>query len=230
MRTAAILPVKSFGSAKQRLGSLLGAGSRHALAQAMFQDVLSSLRKVESIEQIVVVASEPSVEFETEEQIVLLEDDIQDGQSAAALIGIRWALDAGFDRVLMVPGDTPLLAFAEVEALLTGAEADGTAVVVVPDRHDTGTNALLLSPPTAIAPGFGPNSRDRHIAAAQAAGVSHRVERVPSLIFDVDTSEDLAVVAAAIDEQRTVAPRTRGALRQLDRAGARLHQPAGAQT
>jgi 2-phospho-L-lactate guanylyltransferase len=230
VRTAAILPVKSFGSAKQRLGSLLGAGSRHALAQAMFQDVLSSLRKVESIEQIVVVASEPSVEFETEEQIVLLEDDIQDGQSAAALIGIRWALDAGFDRVLMVPGDTPLLAFAEVEALLTGAEADGTAVVVVPDRHDTGTNALLLSPPTAIAPGFGPNSRDRHIAAAQAAGVSHRVERVPSLIFDVDTSEDLAVVAAAIDEQRTVAPRTRGALRQLDRAGARLHQPAGAQT
>jgi 2-phospho-L-lactate guanylyltransferase len=230
VRTAAILPVKSFGSAKQRLGSLLGAGSRHALAQAMFQDVLSSLRKVESIEQIVVVASEPSVEFETEEQIVLLEDDIQDGQSAATLIGIRWALDAGFDRVLMVPGDTPLLAFAEVEALLTGAEADGTAVVVVPDRHDTGTNALLLSPPTAIAPGFGPNSRDRHVAAAQAAGVSHRVERVPSLIFDVDTSEDLAVVAAAIDEQRTVAPRTRGALRQLDRAGARLHQPAGAQT
>jgi 2-phospho-L-lactate guanylyltransferase len=230
VRTAAILPVKSFGSAKQRLGSLLGAGSRHALAQAMFQDVLSSLRKVESIEQIVVVASEPSVEFETEEQIVLLEDDIQDGQSAATLIGIRWALDAGFDRVLMVPGDTPLLAFAEVEALLTGAEADGTAVVVVPDRHDTGTNALLLSPPTAIAPGFGPNSRDRHVAAAQAAGVSHRVERVPSLIFDVDTSEDLAVLAAAIDEQRTVAPRTRGALRQLDRAGARLHQPAGAQT
>ena len=56
MRTAAILPVKSFGDAKQRLGSLLGSGSRQALAQAMFQDVLGSLRKVEGIEQIVIVA------------------------------------------------------------------------------------------------------------------------------------------------------------------------------
>jgi 2-phospho-L-lactate guanylyltransferase len=230
VRTAGILPVKSFGAAKQRLGSLLGAGSRHALAQAMFQDVLSSLRKVEAIEQIVVVASEPSVEFETEEQIVLLEDDVQTGQSAAVLIGIRWAITAGFGRVLLVPGDTPLLAVDEVGALLAGAEADGTDVVIVPDRHGTGTNALLLTPPTVIEPSFGPDSLERHVAAAQAAGVSHRVERVPSLVFDVDTSDDLAVVAAAIEERRAVAPRTRGALRQLDRAGARLNAPAGAQT
>jgi hypothetical protein len=68
------------------------------------------------------------------------------------------------------------------------------------------------------------------VAAAQAAGVSHRIERVPSLIFDVDTTDDLAVVAAAIEESRKVAPRTRGALRQLDRAGARLHVPAGAKS
>ena len=193
----------------------------------MFQDVLSSLRKVEAIEQIVVIASEPSVEFETEEQIVLLEDGAQDGQSAAALIGIGWALDAGIDRVLLVPGDTPLLAVDEVEALLAGA--GDSEVVIVPDRHDTGTNALVLTPPTAIEPSFGPDSLARHVAAAQAAGVNHRVERVPSLIFDVDTAEDLAVVSAAIDEQRTVAPRTRGALRQLERAGARLNA-AGAQS
>ena len=74
MRTAAILPVKSFATAKQRLGSLLGAGSRHALAQAMFQDVLASLRRVEGIERIVVVASEPSVEFAADEQVVLIDD------------------------------------------------------------------------------------------------------------------------------------------------------------
>jgi 2-phospho-L-lactate guanylyltransferase len=230
VRTAAILPVKSFGAAKQRLGSLLGVGSRHALAQAMFQDVLSSLRKVDAIEQIVVVASEPSVEFETEEQIVLLDDEAQAGQSAAVLIGIRWAVASGFSRVLLVPGDTPLLAIEEVDALLSGADADSTEVVIVPDRHGTGTNALLLRPPTAIEPSFGPDSLDRHVAAAEAAGVSQRVERVPSLMFDVDTAEDLAVVAAAIEERRAVAPRTRGALRQLDRAGARLNAPAGAQS
>jgi 2-phospho-L-lactate/phosphoenolpyruvate guanylyltransferase len=227
VRTAAILPVKSFGAAKQRLGSLLGSGSRHALAQAMFQDVLASLKKVEGIERIVVVASEPSVEFAADEQIVLLEDEVRDGQSAAAAAGISWAVASGFERVLLVPGDTPLLAAAELDELLANAPE---AVVIAPDRHGTGTNGLLLRPPTAIEPSFGPDSLQRHVAAAEAAGLAHRVEPVPSLTFDVDTSDDLAVVAQAIESSRAVAPRTRGALRQLDRAGARLKVSAGAES
>jgi 2-phospho-L-lactate guanylyltransferase len=113
------------------------------------------------------------------------------------------------------------LSTTELEALLENAAIDRTAAVIVPDRHHEGTNALLLSPPDAIQPSFGPGSLKRHVEAAAAAGVSHRVERVPSLAFDVDTSDDLAVVVAAIEERHGVAPRTRGALRQLDRAGAR---------
>jgi 2-phospho-L-lactate/phosphoenolpyruvate guanylyltransferase len=227
VRTAAILPVKSFGAAKQRLGSLLGSGSRQALAQAMFQDVLASLRKVEGIERIVVVASEPSVEFAADEQVTLLEDELSEGQSAATAAGIRWAVASGFERVLLVPGDTPLLSQTEIDALLANAPEE---VVIVPDRHGTGTNGLLLRPPTAIPPSFGPDSLRRHVAAAEAAGVAHRIERVPSLVFDVDTSEDLAVVAQAIEDSRAIAPRTRGALRQLERAGARLKVPAGAES
>jgi 2-phospho-L-lactate guanylyltransferase len=227
VRTAAILPVKSFGAAKQRLGSLLGSGSRQALAQAMFQDVLASLRKVEGIERIVVVASEPSVEFAADEQVTLLEDELSEGQSAATAAGIRWAVASGFERVLLVPGDTPLLSQSEIDALLANAPEE---VVIVPDRHGTGTNGLLLRPPTAIEPSFGPDSLGRHVAAAEAAGVAHRIERVPSLVFDVDTSEDLAVVAKAIEDSRAIAPRTRGALRQLERAGARLKAPAGAES
>jgi 2-phospho-L-lactate guanylyltransferase len=228
VRTAAILPVKSFGAAKQRLGSLLGSGSRQALAQAMFQDVLASLRKVEGIERIVVVASEPSVEFAADEQVTLLEDDeLSEGQSAATAAGIRWAVASGFERVLLVPGDTPLLSQTEIDALLANAPEE---VVIIPDRHGTGTNGLLLRPPTAIEPSFGPDSLGRHVAAAEAAGVAHRIERVPSLVFDVDTSEDLAVVAKAIEDSRAIAPRTRGALRQLERAGARLKAPAGAES
>jgi len=227
VRTAAILPVKSFGAAKQRLGSLLGSGSRNALAQAMFQDVLASLRKVQGIERIVIVASEPTVEFAADEQVVVIEDEVNDGQSPAALAGIRWAVASGFERVLLVPGDTPLLASAEIDALLAEAPEQ---VVIVPDRHGTGTNGLLLQPPEAIEPSFGPDSLQRHVAAAEAAGVAHRVERVPSLVFDVDTSDDLAVVAEAIESSRAIAPRTRGALRQLERAGARLKVSAGAES
>ncbi|MFL5841769.1 MAG: 2-phospho-L-lactate guanylyltransferase [Thermoleophilaceae bacterium] len=228
MRTAAVLPIKRFGDAKQRLGSLLGAGSRGALAQAMFLDVVAALRRTRAIEQVVIVASEPAVEFATDDHVVVLEDTVDEGQSAAALAGIGWAAAAGFDRVFLVPGDTPLLVPDELDALLDGAAGDRMQVVIVPDRHHEGTNALLLSPPDVLEPSFGPGSLERHVSAAQAAGVTHRVERVPSLLFDVDTSDDLAVVAAAIEERRTAAPRTRGALRQLERSGARMHQAAGA--
>ena len=226
MRTAAILPVKTFSAAKQRLGSLLGSGSRQALAQAMFQDVLGALEKVEAIERIVIVASEPRVEFAADQRIVVLEDSLRAGQSPAAEAGIRWAVAARFARVLLVPGDVPLLSATELDALLGGNDVD---IVIVPDRHGTGTNGLLLRPPTAIAPSFGPDSLQRHVDAAEAAGLSYRVERVPSLVLDVDTSDDLAVIADAIEGSRAIAPRTRGTLRQLERAGARLKVPAGAE-
>ena len=58
MRTLAILPVKSFGAAKQRLAESLGAGARQALAQAMFIDVLGSLRRVPELDGIVVVTAD----------------------------------------------------------------------------------------------------------------------------------------------------------------------------
>ena len=52
MKTLAILPVKSFAAAKQRLAEALGAGSRVALAQAMFADVLMSVRRVPGLHGI----------------------------------------------------------------------------------------------------------------------------------------------------------------------------------
>jgi 2-phospho-L-lactate/phosphoenolpyruvate guanylyltransferase len=218
MRTIAILPVKSFAAAKQRLAGQLGAGSRQALAQAMFSDVLSSLRHVPGLDAVVVVTADRVAEAAARgERVQVLRDTEQQGQSQAAAIGIRYALAAGYDRVLLVPGDTPLLDPLEVAGLL----AQRSPVAIVPDRHGTGTNALLISPPDAIAPSFGPDSFARHAEAARAAGVETAVERLSTLMLDVDTPDDLAELAAALESRRGHAPSTRGALRQLDRSRAR---------
>jgi 2-phospho-L-lactate guanylyltransferase len=218
MKTIAILPVKSFGAAKQRLAGKLGAGSREALAQAMFTDVLASLRHVPGLDGVAVVTADRAAEsVAVGERVRVLRDSEEAGQSHAASIGIRHALAAGFDRVLLVPGDTPLLDRAELAELLDRAPP----VAIVPDRHLTGTNALLLSPPDAIEPSFGPGSLARHTVAAQATGVEYSVERVPTLMLDVDTPEDLAELAAALDAHHGRAPSTRGALGQLDRSRAR---------
>jgi 2-phospho-L-lactate guanylyltransferase len=221
MSTLAILPVKSFGAAKQRLAVMLGSGSRQALAQAMFSDVLASLRHVPGLDGVLVVTGDRVAEAAARGgRVQVLWDSEQAGQSAAALLGIRHALEAGFERVLLVPGDTPLLDPTEVSALLTRGYDEQLDVVVVPDRHGTGTNALLLTPADVIEPSFGPDSLERHVEAARAAGAIYAVDPVPTLALDVDTPGDLAELTVALERRRGQAPSTRGALRQLDRSGA----------
>ena len=121
------------------------------------------------------------------------------------------ALVRGAERALLVPGDCPALDPRELSALL----ADGGDVVIVPDRHGSGTNALLLEPPTIIPPSFGAGSFARHAALARAAGAEVKVRELPSLGLDVDTPDDLAALRRALETRRDAAPRTRAVLERL---------------
>ena len=216
MRTLAIVPVKSFDEAKQRLGSSLARGARSSLAQAMFSDVLAALDRTRGVESIAVVTADPAAQQLAHGRALLLHDSAQAGQSDAVQVGIGHALAMGFPRVLLVPGDTPLIDPPEVDDLLETSEREGLQVGIVSDRHGTGTNALVLSPPDAIAPAFGPGSLERHVRLAVGAGSPHRVLPVPSIEHDVDTPEDLEALRDALDGVRVRAQRTRGALRQFD--------------
>src|SRR5262245_5928771 len=143
MRTLAILPVKTFGRAKQRLGEAVG--DRPALAEAMVADVLEALGRVHRLDGLIVVSAEDVLGAEAGEGVEWVADTLEIGQSSAAVRGIRAAIARRADRVLLVPGDCPALDPAEVDELLGAAEP---GVVIVPDRHGSGTNALLLDPPT----------------------------------------------------------------------------------
>ncbi len=220
MRTAAILPVKRFARAKQRLGASVADPLRLELAQAMVADVLLALAQTQSIEQTILVTGERSVAAAARERgAIVIEDDHEQGQPAAAALGVRRALAEGIERVLCVPGDCPTLDPAELDALLQAGSGDGEApaVVIVPDRHGAGTNGLLLAPPDAIAPSFGPGSCERHRALARAAGAACRVERVPSLLLDIDTGADLDVLRARLAAHPARAARTRAVLGQPER-------------
>jgi 2-phospho-L-lactate/phosphoenolpyruvate guanylyltransferase len=92
-------------------------------------------------------------------------------------------------------------------------------VIVVPDRHGSGTNALLLAPPGAVAPSFGAGSMARHAAHARAAGATVKVRALPSLGLDVDTADDLAALRTALAARPDAAPRTRAVLDRLVPAG-----------
>jgi 2-phospho-L-lactate guanylyltransferase len=220
MRTAAILPVKRFARAKQRLGVSVADPLRRELAEAMVADVLLALAQTDSIEQTILVTGERSVAVSARAQgAIVIEDNNERGQPAAAALGVQRALAEGIERVLCVPGDCPTLDPAELNALLhSESDADRTpAVVIVPDRHGAGTNGLLLRPPDAIAPSFGADSCERHRALALAAGLDCRVQRVPSLLLDIDTGADLDVLRARLAAHPARATRTRAVLGQPER-------------
>jgi 2-phospho-L-lactate/phosphoenolpyruvate guanylyltransferase len=211
--TAAILPVKSFAQAKQRLGASLADPLRLTLARAMVADVLAALSQASSIERTIVVTREPDVSRAAlAGGAIVIPDAGERGQSVAAALGVACAMAEGFDRVLCVPGDCPALHPAELERMLAGHDSDRDGVVVLPDRHGTGTNGLLLCPPDAIEPSFGPDSCERHVALARAAGHGCRVERLGSLLLDIDTGADLAVLRERLGELGERARATRAVL------------------
>jgi 2-phospho-L-lactate guanylyltransferase len=203
--------MKRFGAAKRRLAAGMEDQRREALVAAMLEDVLGAVGAARSIEHAIVVSSEPrAAKRAAAAGAEIVPDPGDGGHSGAALAGIERAERRGASCVVLLPGDCPLLDPRELDSLLTGVPA--SYVAVVPDRHGTGTNALVLSPPRAIRPAFGEGSRDRHVASARKAGVAFSVEELASLALDLDTPADLVALSRELQAQPGRARHTAKAL------------------
>ena len=221
MSTFAILPVKRFEEAKGRLEPGLAAGPRRALAEAMYVDVLTALRRTRGIDRVLVLTADPGAQRVAEGyDAIPLDDPAESGQNRAVLRGVAHARELGATRVLCLAGDTPMVDPAELDTLLGRPRTADRYVVVVPDRHGSGTNALLLSPPDVLAPSYGVDSAHRHRALAEEAGVAVEVAEVESLSLDVDPPDDLAARRAVVSNRPGRAAHTRGMLNQLMRTNA----------
>ncbi len=196
MKTVGILPVKRLDAAHSRLAGVLEPEQRSRLAEATFLDALGKLRQSRRLDEIVVVTADPSVARHTRwlgNQLVEQSED--SGHSHAASAGVRAALELGADRVAILPTDCPLMDPAEIDDRLGRTPR---AAMIVPDHHGEGTNALVLSPPDAFQPAFGPDSCARHISRARAAGISFAYEALESLALDLDTPEDMTALRDAL--------------------------------
>ena len=198
MRATAVVPVKRFAVAKSRLATGVEETRKPDLVAAMVADVLEAIASARLIDRTIVVSQEPrAAELAAAAGADLLGDFDDAGHSAAALAGIAAAEAAGAGCVALLPGDCPLLDPRELDKMLTGVP--DRYVAVIPDRHGTGTNALVLAPPNAIEPSFGEGSRARHVAAARAAGVPYGVEELPSLGLDLDTPADIVALTMRVE-------------------------------
>lgn len=217
MKATAIVPVKRFSAAKRRLAGTLEEAAKRRLLEAMLADLLAALGRSEEVAAILVVTGERRAEKvamraaqRLTTPIEVLRDPTDHGHSEAAVLGIVRAKATGAECVALLPGDCPLLDPAELDGALQRA-ADGR-VGVIPDRHGEGTNGLVLAPPDAIGPAFGPGSRERHLELAAARGLLGELEALPSLGLDLDTPEDLQDLRAKLEAEPELARRTAEAL------------------
>jgi 2-phospho-L-lactate guanylyltransferase len=197
----AVVTIKRFDAAKQRLAGGMDGERRRALAGAMAADVLEAIGEARTVARTVVVTGDPvaqqiAAEFGAE----VVPDPSDESHIQAALAGIARAEADGATCVVLLPGDCPLLDPRELDRLLTGVPE--RYVAIVPDRHGEGTNSLVLRPPDAIIPSFGEGSCARHVAAAREAGIPFEVEEVRTLGLDLDTPADVIALTRELERAR----------------------------
>jgi 2-phospho-L-lactate guanylyltransferase len=222
LHTTAIVPVKGLTVANGRLNGLLSVDERTQLAEALFLDLIVKLPRSRCIDDLMVVTADESIARQVRwfgHKVLLQESD--EGHSEAAAAGARAAMAEGAQRVAMLPVDCPMLDTDELDAHI-GRSA--RTVLIIPDRHGTGTNGLVLAPPDVFLPAFGPDSCSRHVSRARATGISFALEEVDSMGTDLDTTEDYTLLRDRLLLDPQPAPRTAKVLWEL---GERT-QPAAA--
>jgi 2-phospho-L-lactate guanylyltransferase len=192
-RIAAIIPVGTLEGAKTRLAGSLDAEERHDLVTGLLGRTVAAALAVERLSDVVVVSPDREVlRLATESGARTLRQ-----RSSGLNAGLREArgdvVAGDADAVLIVPVDLPFVTAAAIDQLVDRLVVDRPAVVLVTDRHATGTNALGLRPPDVIDVAFGPGSRAAHHKRAVAAGAEYAEVDGP-LAFDLDTPDDLVLM------------------------------------
>lgn len=204
-RAWAIVPVKRFDQAKQRLSGVLDSAGRAALVAAMLSDVLEQLSRTAGLAGIVVVTSDVEAAAIAESfSADVLTDPADSGVNDAVTLGVQKLVSFGASCAIIAPSDIPFVTSAEVGVVLAALER--TAVALTPATRDGGTNILALSPPDVITPAFGPNSFARHCALAR--DLQPVVIPLEGAGRDIDAPADLAlgpVSANSASGMRTIA-------------------------
>jgi len=208
-RIAAIIPVGTLAGAKSRLGERLDAEEREDLVEGLLARTVLAATAVDRLDDVLVASPDRDVLRRAAELGARTLRQRTRGLNAGLTEARADVVAGGADAILVLPIDLPFVTSDAIAAILAplaeptaGAEAKAgadakagapPAVVLVTDRHGSGTNALALRPPDIIDFAFGPGSRRAHQAAAEAAGATY-VEVDGPLTVDLDTPDDFVLV------------------------------------
>ena len=200
MKVAALIPVKGFRNAKRRLSPLLGATEREALAEAMFRDVLRQALSARGLHAtFVVTANDTVAEIAVTLGAQVIREAAERGETDAVDFARRQLKTNGWEAVLVIPGDMPLLRAQDIDEIIAHCPHDAVApfALLVPSHDRMGTNALLLAPPDVIKLRFGYDSFTYHMAQLAARKLPLRFCENERVALDIDEPKDLQRFLAA---------------------------------
>lgn len=199
---AAVVPIKSFTTAKTRLGEKLDEGQRACLARVSAERVLKVVATHPKIAmRLAVVEDEEAADVaRTAGFEVVLRPDLW-GQSAAVDAGFELARHRGARTLLTISADVPLARPRDLDDLL---HPESPILVMVSDREGKGTNALRLTPAIALRLHFGAGSLQAHMREAKDERIPVRVIDNRYLQLDLDTPADLDALEATPDGRRVL--------------------------
>src|SRR5215472_763872 len=188
---ALLLPVKDLRHAKKRLAGVLTPDERFALAAAMLADTIRAVRGVQLAQKVFVVTNyRPAMRIAQENGWEILREDQQISESASVDVASRICEERGVTGLLRIPLDVPLTQARDIDELLA-INCEMPALVIVPSRDGSGTNAILRMPPTLFPSHFGSGSFAKHVGEAERLGVRVVFRRNTRLEMDVDDEADL---------------------------------------
>ncbi|MBC7878570.1 MAG: 2-phospho-L-lactate guanylyltransferase [Anaerolineales bacterium] len=190
----AIVPVKPLRRGKSRLAGALTEDERTALNQELLERTLKTLSSLKELDQVLVVSRDPhALTVARNHGAKTVQEDGHSHLNTALERATVMAQVHKIQGVLILPADLPLLTPEDVITLIDRA-AKPPVVVIAPDRHGKGTNALLMVPPRQIEYDFGEGSFQRHCDRAIKSGARLEIVELPSLGLDLDLPEDLEMV------------------------------------
>ena len=190
----AIVPVKPLRRGKSRLAGALSEDERTELNRTLLQNTLKTLSDIKELEEVLVISRDPSVlTIARNYGARTVREDGQPELNTALKRATVVAQVYATRGVLVLPADLPLISREDILTLIERA-SNPPVVVIAPDRHEKGTNALLISPSGLIEYDFGINSFQRHCERVKRAGARLEIVNLPSLGLDLDVPEDLELV------------------------------------
>lgn len=188
MKTAAIIPVKTFSNAKTRLN--LPRHTIRELCRMMLDEILCTISASTWIDRTVVVTREPEAACIAERFDSVVVKDNEDGVNAAVALADAYLLGHGFDASIVFPQDIPYIKTQDIDFMLNYMAPPNFAVIV-PSRRFDGTNALMRMPVDLMGTHYDHDSYRAHMNAAKSHTLNTAMIFIKRIMWDVDTVEDL---------------------------------------